>query len=122
MPGIPPLTSAGKFRIIIKLHPGVAQLVARLVRDQEAVGSNPATRTTLGALKLLGFKAPLLFSAFIFPFCFPFRLRDRADVSIHPVCTGLLHLRRHMAVDIQGKGCGVVAQVALDGLDVISRL
>ncbi len=26
-------------------HPGVAQLVARLVRDQEAVGSNPATRT-----------------------------------------------------------------------------
>ena len=26
-------------------YPGVAQLVARLVRDQEAVGSNPATRT-----------------------------------------------------------------------------
>ena len=26
--------------------PGVAQLVARLVRDQEAVGSNPATRTS----------------------------------------------------------------------------
>ncbi len=27
-------------------HPGVAQLVARMVRDHEAVGSNPATRTT----------------------------------------------------------------------------
>ena len=26
-------------------YPGVAQLVARLVRDQEAVGSNPVTRT-----------------------------------------------------------------------------
>ena len=26
---------------------GVAQLVARLVRDQEAVGSNPATSTKL---------------------------------------------------------------------------
>ena len=26
-------------------HPGVAQLVARMVRDHEAVGSNPATRT-----------------------------------------------------------------------------
>ena len=26
-------------------YPGIAQLVARLVRDQEAVGSNPATRT-----------------------------------------------------------------------------
>ena len=28
-------------------HPGVAQLVARMVRDHEAVGSNPATRTKL---------------------------------------------------------------------------
>ena len=27
------------------LYPGVAQLVARMVRDHEAVGSNPATRT-----------------------------------------------------------------------------
>ena len=29
-------------------YPGVAQLVARLVRDQEAVGSNPVTRTKNG--------------------------------------------------------------------------
>ena len=29
----------------IAFNPGVAQLVARLVRDQEAVGSNPVTRT-----------------------------------------------------------------------------
>ena len=28
-------------------HPGVAQLVARMVRDHEAVGSNPATRTKM---------------------------------------------------------------------------
>ena len=28
-------------------HPGVARLVARMVRDHEAVGSNPATRTKL---------------------------------------------------------------------------
>ena len=28
-------------------HPGVAQLVARMVRDHEAVGSNPATRTIM---------------------------------------------------------------------------
>ena len=27
-------------------HPGVAQLVARMVRDHEAVGSTPATRTS----------------------------------------------------------------------------
>ena len=30
-------------------YPGVAQLVARLVRDEEAVGSNPVTRTSGGA-------------------------------------------------------------------------
>ena len=39
------LTAAEKFRIIIKLYPGVAQLVARMVRVHEAVGSTPATRT-----------------------------------------------------------------------------
>ena len=31
-------------------HPGVAQLVARMVRDHEAVGSNPATRTMASVL------------------------------------------------------------------------
>ena len=82
-----------------------------------------ATKDSLGALKSKDFKAPLLFSAFVFPYCFPFRLsRHRSDVGIHPIRAVLLHLCRHMAVDIQGKGCGVVAQVALDGLDVISRL
>ena len=95
-------------------------LVSRLVRVQEAVGSNPATRTTPGALKSKDFKAPLLFSAFVFPYCFPFRLsRHRSDVGIHPVCAGLLHLSRHMAIDIQGEGCGVVPQVALYGLDIV---
>ena len=34
----------------IALNPGVAQLVARLVRDQEAVGSNPVTRTNVIAV------------------------------------------------------------------------
>ena len=51
------LTIAGGFRIICRLYPGVAQLVARLVRDQEAVGSNPATRTTEKVLKHKCFKA-----------------------------------------------------------------
>ena len=34
-------------------HPGVAQLVARMVRDHEAVGSNPATRTMTNVLTAL---------------------------------------------------------------------
>ena len=34
----------------IAFNPGVAQLVARLVRDQEAVGSSPVTRTNVIAV------------------------------------------------------------------------
>ena len=36
----------------IAFNPGVAQLVARLVRDQEAVGSNPVTRTNVIAVSM----------------------------------------------------------------------
>ena len=32
---------------MVKLYPGVAQLVARMVRVHEAVGSTPATRTKM---------------------------------------------------------------------------
>ena len=39
------LDKACRCRYNNKVHPGVAQLVARLVRDQEAVGSNPVART-----------------------------------------------------------------------------
>ena len=39
------LTFGGFSRIISYVLPGVAQLVARMVRVHEAVGSNPATRT-----------------------------------------------------------------------------
>ena len=39
-----------------QIYPGVAQLVARLVRDQEAVGSNPVTRTMRSVL--IGFEYP----------------------------------------------------------------
>ena len=44
-----PLTILSVPDIIKRLYPGVAQLVARLVRDQEAVGSNPVTRTKSNA-------------------------------------------------------------------------
>ena len=36
--------------LLLCQYPGVAQLVARLVRDQEAVGSNPVTRTMASVL------------------------------------------------------------------------
>ena len=41
------------------------------------------------------------------------------DVGIHAVGAGPLHLVGNMAVDVQGEGGGGVAQVALDGLDII---
>ena len=56
------LTVAKKFRIIIKLYPGVAQLVARMVRVHEAVGSTPATRTSPAILVIAGFS--LYFNGF----------------------------------------------------------
>lgn len=36
---------------MVKLYPGVAQLVARMVRVHEAVGSTPATRTMRSIIK-----------------------------------------------------------------------
>ena len=43
----------GRHRISYRLYPGVAQLVARVLWEHEAAGSNPVTRTTtLRGLKL----------------------------------------------------------------------
>ena len=39
---------------MVKLYPGVAQLVARMVRVHEAVGSTPATRTSVAPLEFQG--------------------------------------------------------------------
>ena len=57
--------------------------------------------------------------------CFPLRfplseVQHIFDEGIHPGGAGLLHLVGDMAVDIQCKGGGRVAQVALDGLDVVA--
>ena len=47
---------------MVKLYPGVAQLVARMVRVHEAVGSTPATRTNPTILVIVGFS--LYFNGF----------------------------------------------------------
>ena len=43
---------------MVKLYPGVAQLVARMVRVHEAVGSTPATRTMQSVL--IGSEYPVM--------------------------------------------------------------
>ena len=47
---------------MVKLYPGVAQLVARMVRVHEAVGSTPATRTNPTIPVIVGFS--LYFNGF----------------------------------------------------------
>lgn len=72
---------------------------------------------TLGAVRLQGFSAFLEAS---FPLCFPLPAGNALYELLHPGGAGLLHLVGDVAVDIQGKGGGGVAHVALDGLDVIA--
>ena len=54
-------------------YPGVAQLVARMVRDHEAVGSNPATRTTGEPWNRNGSRVFLSPLETRFPFGFPYQ-------------------------------------------------
>ena len=48
--------------------------------------------------------------------------RYALNKAFHPSRADPLHLLRHMAVDVQGKRCCVVAQVLLHRLDVIPAL
>ena len=58
-----------------------------------------------------------------FPLYFPFTawlcLRYALDILLHPGGTGLLHLIGNMAVHVQSKGSGSVAQIALHCFDVV---
>ena len=56
---LPDILTSDKISLIInKLFPGVAQLVARMVRVHEAVGSTPATRTMQSVL--IGSEYPVM--------------------------------------------------------------
>ena len=48
------------------------------------------------------------------------KLQNVFDIGFHAGCAFLLHLIGHMSVDIQGKGGGCMAQIALNGLDIVS--
>ena len=68
--------------IMIRLYPGVAQLVARMVRVHEAVGSTPATRTSKKCCNLSDY------STFSF---FEYTLKYTLiywDIFIESVCVG----------------------------------
>ena len=56
-----------------------------------------------------------------FRFLYPFSCAgDLFDKRLHPGGAVPLHFIRHMAVDVQRKGCGGMSQVALNRFDVIS--
>ena len=61
-------------------YPGVAQLVACLVRDQEAVGSNPATRTK--RLEIIRISSLL---RFLSRFCRPLGFFTEMEVTKRPL-------------------------------------
>lgn len=55
-----------------------------------------------------------------FPFFFPLQARNVLDEGLHPVCAGSLHLLRDMPIYVQSKRCGVMSQISLDGLDIVT--
>ena len=55
----------------------------------------------------------------MFSLWFPLLAGNTLDKLIHPRSTFLLHLLRYVAIDVQRKSGGGVAQVALYRLDII---
>ena len=61
----------------------------------------------------------ILFQA-VFPYIFPLQPQNVLDEALHALCAGPFHLVGYMSINVQGKGCGRVAQVALDCFYIIS--
>lgn len=78
------LTSVLQIIIMKKLHRGVAQMVARMVRDHEAVSSNLATRTNEKACNCNGYRLFSCTFAGRFPFNFPFTGQKRCLTAQPP--------------------------------------
>ena len=59
-----------------------------------------------------------------FPLVFPYEVLavHSSDKLLHPCGAGLFHLLRYMAINVQGKGCGGVAQILLHRLDIVPGL
>lgn len=55
----------------------------------------------------------------VFPYVFPLQIGNTFYVPLHAVGAGLFHLFCDVPIHVQSKGGGMVAQIALDSLDVI---
>ena len=108
--------------IIIKLLPGVAQLVAHLTGGQGVVSSSLATRTNKKACNHYGYRLFSCVAGMSFPYGFPLPVRNISNELLQAVGACFSHLFRHMAIDIQREGRRCVTKVPLNGLDVISGL
>ena len=53
-----------------------------------------------------------------FPFVFPLA-GNFVDILLHPLGAFALHLICHMAIDVEGEGGSGVAQIPLDGFNVV---
>lgn len=54
-----------------------------------------------------------------FSVVFPLQIGNTFYVPLHAVGAGLFHLFCDVPIHVQSKGGGMVAQIALDGLDIV---
>ncbi len=60
-----------------------------------------------------------------FPLFFPYQvsfLSQNINVFLHSDSAVAFHFLGHMAINVQSKGCGMMPQILLNGLDIISAL
>ena len=60
-----------------------------------------------------------------FPLFFPYQvsfLSQNINVFLHSDSAVAFHFLGHMAINVQSKGCGMMPQIFLNGLDIISAL
>ena len=55
-----------------------------------------------------------------FPLNFPLQAQNVFDIPLHPGGALLLHLICNMAVHVQGEGCRCMAQIPLNGFDIVA--
>ena len=122
------------FGSLIRIHPGVAQLVARLLWEQDAAGSNPVTRTKQNALyrEDTGRFLPLYSNNCCLKVAFLNCRKQQYHLEYHlqagnGVYKGFhafgafpFHGFGNMGVNIQCKSSGVVSKVLLDGFYIVA--
>ena len=100
----------------------IAGLCKGSTTDSDSVceGSNPSLAANKKACNRNGYRLLLCFRRAVFPLIFPLETGNALDVILHPSSAFCLHALGCVTVNVQCKGCCGMAQVALNGSNVIS--